>query len=55
MSQKNLQKLNDKSISGFLRCLKSVLPKCRKTWGLQIPGFNGRTFFDSGLQIRKDA
>ena len=22
--------------------------------GLQIPGFNGRTFFDSGLQIRKD-
>lgn len=26
-----------------------------ETWGLQIPGFNGRTFFDSGLQIRKDA
>ena len=51
----HLQKLNDKSISWFLRCLKSVLPKCRKTWGLQIPGFNGRTFFDSGLQIRKDA
>lgn len=21
-------------------------------WGLQISGFNGRTFFDSGLQIR---
>lgn len=23
--------------------------------GITNPGFNGRTFFDSGLQIRKDA
>ena len=28
---------------------------CRGVWGLQIPRERGRTFFDCGLQIRRNA
>ena len=28
---------------------------CRGGWGLQIPRERGRTFFDCGLQIRRNA